>query len=110
MSADSFGLAPAGGPDVATLRDVAHERSVQILAEGEALAADLHLPVATRSEPGHDGAWAAILRVADEVDAEVIVVGTHGDTAVDDGLLGSVATALAHHTRRPLLLVPAHGG
>lgn len=43
---------------------------------------------------------------ADEVEADLIVVGTHGRAGVTSALLGSVARALCHTARRPVLVVP----
>jgi nucleotide-binding universal stress UspA family protein len=40
------------------------------------------------------------------VDADVIVVGTHGRGRVSAALLGSVARGLCHTSRRPVLVVP----
>jgi nucleotide-binding universal stress UspA family protein len=48
--------------------------------------------------------WQVILDLADEVDAAVIVAGTSERTR-EHGALGSQARALAHRTRRPLLLL-----
>ena len=47
-----------------------------------------------------------ILEVADEIDASVIVIGSHGRTGVRERLEGSVSHELAQHSSRPLLVVP----
>ena len=60
----------------------------------------------TRQEPNRSSIWKTILDLADEVDASLIVAGTHGTTAVESGPLGSVSNALVHHAHRPVLLVP----
>ena len=44
--------------------------------------------------------------VADELTAEMIVCGTHGRSALQSDLLGSVSNALVHHAPRPVLVVP----
>ena len=54
-------------------------------------------------------AWRAILDVADEIDAGVVAAGARADAARHRGWLGSQARALAHHSRRPLLLLPTEG-
>lgn len=46
-----------------------------------------------------------INRVADTIDADLIVLGTHGRTGVKRLLLGSVAESVAHHANVPVLLV-----
>lgn len=42
-------------------------------------------------------------------DADLLVVGSRGHGALDHLLLGSVATALAHHPVIPTIVVPHHG-
>lgn len=47
-----------------------------------------------------------LTEAGDEIDADLIVVGTKGRTALSNLLLGSVAAKLVHHTARPVLAVP----
>jgi nucleotide-binding universal stress UspA family protein len=49
----------------------------------------------------------AILAAANEVGAEVVVVGTRGLTGVKSLLLGSVSHAVVHHADVPVLVVPS---
>ena len=49
---------------------------------------------------------ATLLEVADDVDADLVVVGTRGRAGPDE-LLGSVARTVADRARRPTLVVPA---
>ena len=49
--------------------------------------------------------WRAICDFADEFDAAVIVVGSHGQSRIRSALLGSVSTAVSVHARRPVLIV-----
>ncbi|HUE29203.1 MAG TPA: universal stress protein [Solirubrobacteraceae bacterium] len=49
--------------------------------------------------------WKAIARVADERDASLIVLGTHGKSGLTGIFLGSVAAAVAEHSRRTVLIV-----
>ena len=51
--------------------------------------------------------WQEILHLADEIDASVIVAGASESTAPRAGSLGAQTRALAHRTRRPLLVLPA---
>jgi nucleotide-binding universal stress UspA family protein len=48
--------------------------------------------------------WQAILDTANEIDAGMIVLGSHGRGAVGSAVLGSVATAVAHRARLPVLI------
>lgn len=107
IMADSFGVSASDhGPTYEQLEGIATHRAAEILAEGEAEAQRRGVPVTTRQEVNRSSIWKTILDVADEVDATLIVTGTHGHTAVESGLLGSVSNALVHHARRPVLLVP----
>ena len=53
---------------------------------------------------------ATLLEVADDMDADLVVVGTRGRGDPADPLLGSVARALVDRVRRPTLVVPAAAG
>ncbi len=47
-----------------------------------------------------------IAEAAEAVDADLIVVGTHGHGGFTAALMGSVARALCHTAERPVLIVP----
>jgi nucleotide-binding universal stress UspA family protein len=47
-----------------------------------------------------------IAEAADEVDADLIVVATHGHGGFTAAIIGSVARALTHTAGRPVLVVP----
>jgi nucleotide-binding universal stress UspA family protein len=55
---------------------------------------------------GNKAIAALIAEAADEVDADLIVVATHGAGGLTATLMGSVARALCHTARRPLLVIP----
>ena len=48
--------------------------------------------------------WQAILDTAAETDAGMIVLGSHGRGGVGSAVMGSVATAIAHHARLPVMI------
>ncbi len=54
-------------------------------------------------------AWFAIARAAQEQQAALIVMATHGRTGVARALLGSVAMRILHHSDVPALLVRPSG-
>lgn len=51
--------------------------------------------------------WDAIVEVADELDAAVIVIGSRGLSGLREAAQGSVSHAVVEHARRPVLIVPA---
>jgi nucleotide-binding universal stress UspA family protein len=59
------------------------------------------VPVAAQGEP----VWQIIIDAADDADASVIVLGSHGRSGISAVLLGSVAAAVARHTDRNVLIV-----
>jgi nucleotide-binding universal stress UspA family protein len=50
--------------------------------------------------------YEGILEVAEEWDADLIVLGTHGRTGLSHLLLGSVAEKLIRHSPKPLFIIP----
>jgi nucleotide-binding universal stress UspA family protein len=52
----------------------------------------------------------AICEVADELDAEPIVIGSRGLGRAQSALLGSVSSAVIAHAKRPVLVGPTHSG
>jgi nucleotide-binding universal stress UspA family protein len=57
--------------------------------------------VAERGDP----IWERIVESADEHDATIVVIGSHGRTGMSRVLLGSVASTAASHTALPVLIV-----
>ncbi|NKZ06108.1 universal stress protein [Actinomadura latina] len=62
--------------------------------------------VAVRAERGGGPVWAAIVDVADELNASLIVTGSRGLAGARSVILGSVSTRVLHHAHRPVLVVP----
>ena len=50
--------------------------------------------------------WQVIVDVADEIDADVIVLGSRGLKGAREAFEGSTSHAVAEHARRPVLIVP----
>ena len=53
--------------------------------------------------------WKGIVEAADDHDASLIVLGSHGRTGLTSVLIGSVAEAVAAHSRRSVLIVHRRG-
>ncbi|MFC1867782.1 universal stress protein [Thermodesulfobacteriota bacterium] len=50
-----------------------------------------------------------ILRKADELDCDVIVMGTHGKGVLSHAFLGSVAEKVLRRARKPVFIIPLPG-
>ncbi|HEY2366326.1 MAG TPA: universal stress protein, partial [Polyangiaceae bacterium] len=51
--------------------------------------------------------WEEVRSVAEEVDADMIVIGTHGRKGIARALLGSVAEKILRTSTRPVLTIHA---
>jgi nucleotide-binding universal stress UspA family protein len=83
------------------------EAAAELAAEGAQLANASGLdarPDAVSAESG--GTSHTILDVADQHDAELIVLGARGLSPFRSLFLGSVSHAVVQHARRPVLVVP----
>jgi nucleotide-binding universal stress UspA family protein len=76
----------------------------QTAAEGAALAETAGFRARSRAVQSAP-TWKGIVEFADEHDAGIIVLGSHGRTGLAGRLLGSVAGAVAAHSRRSVLIV-----
>jgi nucleotide-binding universal stress UspA family protein len=65
----------------------------------DGIKVSLHEPTGTVAEE--------ILNQADELNADIIVMGTHGHGAMYNLLVGSATKGVLKHSTRPVLLVPA---
>jgi nucleotide-binding universal stress UspA family protein len=88
--------------------DVATELAAQARAiEGADRATAAGLDAQPRIAVRDDGVAGAILAVADELDADAIVLGTRGLTGLRSMLLGSVSHAVLQHANRSVIVVPS---
>lgn len=71
--------------------------------EGAARARDAGFDASPLVVAG-DPVWHRVIEVADEQDASVIVIGSRGRSGLKVAVLGSVATAIAQHSDRPVLV------
>lgn len=105
---DSLGEAGIqAAPLMQELQRLAIERARTIAHEGAEFARSKGLGVEVRLVRDKASPWQTILEVAEETDANLIVLGTRGRTAVQSGALGSVSGTVVHHSSRPVLVVPA---
>jgi nucleotide-binding universal stress UspA family protein len=86
------------------LRESAAKEASAVSEEGLRLAREAGFEAEARVEVA-PSPWQAIVAVGDEIDAGVIVIGSRGRTGLTKVLLGSVASAVAQHSRRSVLIV-----
>jgi len=104
------GVETWSGPQVAELEAIATERANRTVEYGAKLARASGFSAEARLERATHAVWRTILEVADDCDAQLIVVGARGLSPIQSLLLGSVSTALVHHSTRPILVVPLPAG
>lgn len=99
------GFLPTGGLqfDAAQISDV-KDAAEQTAAEGASLAQAAGFRAGTAAREA-EPTWKGIVEVADEHDASLIVLGSHGRTGLAAALIGSVAEAVAAHSRRSVLII-----
>ena len=93
-----------GAPVLADEPDIRKRLELQV---AELRAADFDATLDVRS--GSRSVATLVEQAATDVDADLIVVGTHGRGGVTAALMGSVARALCHAATRPVLVVPPAG-
>lgn len=107
---DTLVLAGLGGATmvdpatISAMQDAAHNQATVLAEEGAALARESGFVAEPRVEVAATP-WQEIVSVADELDAGVIAIGSRGRTGLPKVLLGSVASAVAQHSRRSVLIV-----
>jgi nucleotide-binding universal stress UspA family protein/MFS family permease len=100
---------PAPGTQFdAACADEVKQAAAQTAAAGAALAEAAGFRARCLAVEGTP-TWKAISGVADEHDASLIVLGSRGRAGLGGHLVGSVAGAVAAHSRRPVLIVHDDG-
>jgi nucleotide-binding universal stress UspA family protein len=92
------------GGEVQDYANALRERAEQVLKlasdQAAGLGAEIETEIVEASPPD------ALIAVADQLDARVIVVGTRGESPLKGALVGSTPHKLIQITDRPLLVVP----
>jgi nucleotide-binding universal stress UspA family protein len=86
--------------EIADVRDAAEQTAAQGATLAQAAGFEARGAVAEAAPT-----WKGIVQVADEHNAKIIVLGSHGRTELAEVLIGSVAQAVAAHSRRTVLIV-----
>lgn len=56
----------------------------------------------------HGAIIETIVKEAEKLDVDMIVVGTHNHSAMSQLILGSVSEGIVHKSNRPVLVIPVH--
>jgi nucleotide-binding universal stress UspA family protein len=99
------GFVPVGGLqfDAAEISEV-EAAAEQTAAEGASLAQAAGFNVRSAAVEAAP-TWKGIVRVADDHGSSLIVLGSHGRTGLAGVLIGSVAEAVAEHSRSSVLII-----
>jgi nucleotide-binding universal stress UspA family protein len=103
-----FGYAPPGlwGGEIVEHAEAVEELGRKVMADAASQAASSSVPTETAlvaKKPSE-----ALVEVADERGARMIVVGSYGDPPLKGAILGSTPYRLLHTSAVPVLVVPAN--
>ncbi|MFC4993176.1 universal stress protein [Rubritalea tangerina] len=99
-----YGMYPEEIPAMAEYRELAVERAKQKMEEAKETLAGMGVAVVSEILDGQP--QEAILEFAEKVQTDMVVVGTHGHSAIGSVLMGSVASSLVRQAKVPVLVVP----
>jgi nucleotide-binding universal stress UspA family protein len=102
-----FGYAPPGlwGGEIAEHEEAIEELGEKVMAKAKSQAAAKGVDVEAQLIAKR--AAEALIEVAAEREARMIVVGSFGDPPLKGVILGSTPNKLLHMSERPVLVVPA---
>lgn len=101
-----FGYAPPGlwGGEIAEHEEAIEELGEEVLGKARAHAAERGVEIDAQLLPKR--AAEALIEVAEQRGAWMIVVGSFGDPPLKGVILGSTPNKLLHLSERPVLVVP----
>ncbi|MEO1858160.1 MAG: universal stress protein [Rubritalea sp.] len=99
-----YGMYPEEVPAIAEYRELASARAEAKMEEAKANLASMGLAVITEILDGQP--QTAIMDFAAKVATDMVIVGTHGHSAIGSVLMGSVASGLVRQAKMPVLVVP----
>jgi nucleotide-binding universal stress UspA family protein len=103
-----FGYAPPGlwGGEIAEHEEAIEELGEKMMTRARNQAAAKGAEIEDQLVPKR--AAEALIEIAEERDARMIVVGSFGDPPLKGMILGSTPNKLLYLAERPVLVVPAH--
>ena len=102
-----FGYAPPGiwGGEIADHEEAIEELGESVLGKAREQASKQGVEIGEQLVPKRG--VEALIEVADERDARLIVVGSYGEAPLKGAILGTTAYKLLHISEVPVLVVPA---
>ena len=101
LSYEPIGMFGPVLPDLDLVASKEAEEIVGRAAEAARAAGLEYETVVRRGFPAQE-----LCAIADEADAQLIVLGSHGWGTMRRAIFGSVSTSVLHHAGRPVLVVP----
>jgi nucleotide-binding universal stress UspA family protein len=102
----AVGFVPPPGVEFdAAATDEVRKAAEETAAQGASMAQAAGFRAAQSLAVKEAPTWKGIARVADDRDASLIVLGTHGKSGLTGIFVGSVAAAVAEHSGRTVLIV-----
>lgn len=95
---------PGWGAMVARRKEEIERHHERMEAEVEKFRQKLNLDIGVRMRKGMSPA-AEILRELHEENFDLLVVGSHGASAVMEFLLGGISSQIVHHAKKPVIVV-----
>jgi nucleotide-binding universal stress UspA family protein len=97
---------PLAGPAYETpeLEQSIEAGAAKTAREGAELARSVGFEATALAQRGSP-IWRTIVETAEDRDASLVVMGSHGRTGIPLVLMGSVASTVSRHTDRPVLIV-----
>jgi nucleotide-binding universal stress UspA family protein len=102
--------ATGGMANFVELDRAAAEDADRLSAEGAEIAREAGLEAEPVAVKATGPVWKTIVEIADQERATMIVMGSRGLTGLRSVLLGSVSSAVVHHSHQPVLVIRGHGG
>ncbi|WP_375492713.1 universal stress protein [uncultured Jatrophihabitans sp.] len=101
----AFGNIPIAG-STADADEQEQAAAQQAAEEGAARAVERGFEAEARIAQATESVWRTVVEVADEIDADLILVGSRGRGTFGGAVLGSTSHGVLQHARRPVLVSP----
>jgi nucleotide-binding universal stress UspA family protein len=101
LAVDAYGTAI---PDTTEIENAARQHAARVIEETVEALSELLPEIATESEVLFGSPDSRIVEAAEELQADLIVIGSHGYNRWERLLLGSVSDSVVHHAHCSVLI------